>query len=233
MGQKVNAKAFRLGTTQTWSSRWFSARNFPKLLKADVQIKKFIKTKLKDALLGNVEIERFANNVNIIISAAKPGIIIGRAGAGIEDLKKELVKKYFSEKKVNLNLNIQEIRKPYLCSQIVVQNMIADIEKRLPFRRVMKQTLSRVTKEGAQGVKVVIGGRLNGSEIARSEMLSVGKIPLQTLRADIDYARGAAFTTYGAIGIKVWIYKGEIFDKAASAGSAKQEMADKRQLPAR
>lgn len=214
MGQKVNPKAIRLGTTLTWSSRWFSAKNFPALLKADVQIKKFIKTKLKEASLANVEIERFANNVNIIVSAGKPGVIIGRAGAGIEDLKKELVKKFFSEKKVNLNLNIQEVRKSYLNSQIVLQNMIADIEKRIPFRRVMKQTLQRVTKEGAQGVKVVIGGRLNGSEIARSEMLSVGKIPLQTLRADIDYARGAAFTTYGAIGIKIWIYKGEVFNNA-------------------
>ena len=219
MGQKVNPKVVRLGLTLNWSSRWFSKKDFPALLKADVQIKRHLRHKLKDALVANIEIERFANNVTIIISAAKPGLIIGRAGAGIEDLKKEIVKMFFSAKKVALNINIQEVKKPYLNSQIVLQNMIFDIEKRIPFRRVMKQTLQRVTKEGAQGVKVMIGGRLNGAEIARQEMLSAGKIPLQTLRADIDYARGAAFTTYGAIGIKVWIYKGEVFNKDAKKKS--------------
>ncbi|MBI3626641.1 30S ribosomal protein S3 [Candidatus Uhrbacteria bacterium] len=215
MGQKVNPKAIRLGMTLNWSSRWFSKKDFPALLKADVQIKRFLRIKLKEALVASIEIERFGSNVTIIIAAAKPGLIIGRAGAGIEDLKKEIVKMFFTGKKVVLNINIQEIKKPYLNSQIVVQNMIFDIEKRIPFRRVMKQTISRVQKEGAQGVKVMIGGRLNGAEIARQEMLSAGKIPLQTLRADIDYARGAAFTTYGAIGIKVWIYKGEVFNKDA------------------
>lgn len=212
MGQKVNPKVIRLGTTLTWGSRWFSKKDFAKLLKNDVQIRRYLKNKLKDALLASVEIERFANNVNIILAAAKPGLIIGRAGAGVEDLKKDLIKRFFAGKKVNLNLNIQEVRKPYLNAQIVVQNMIFDIEKRIPFRRVLKQSIARVQKDGGQGVKVYVSGRLNGAEIARSEVLSAGKIPLQTLRADIDYARGTAFTTYGAIGVKVWIYRGDVFN---------------------
>ncbi len=223
MGNKVNPKGFRIGTTLTWTSRWFSRKDFAKQLREDVEIKRYLRGKVKDSLIGNIEIERFANNMNIIISAAKPGLIIGRAGAGVEDLKKDLVSRFLKGQKKVLNLNIQEVRKPYLNANIVLQNMIFDIEKRMPFRRVLKQTLARIQKEGAQGAKVMIGGRLNGAEIARSEMLSQGKIPLHTLRADIDYARGAAFTTYGAIGIKVWIYKGEVFkDKqAAPAAGAK------------
>lgn len=211
MGQKTNPKILRIGGINTWPSRWFSRKDFAKLLKDDVQMKRYLRIRLKEALVNTIEIERFSNNVTVIISAAKPGLIIGRAGAGVEELKKDIVKKFMSGKKMALNLNIQEVRKPYLNSQIVLQNMIFDIEKRIPFRRVMKQSIGRVQKEGAQGVKVIISGRLNGAEIARSEMLSAGSIPLHTLRADIDYARGTAFTTYGAIGIKVWIYRGQVF----------------------
>lgn len=227
MGHKTNPKILRIGTTLSWPSRWFSRKEFPKLLRQDIEIKRYLKNRLKEALLSNIEIERFTNNLTILISAAKPGLIIGRAGAGVEELKKDLVKRFLTDagagektgpgKKLTLNLNIQEVRKPYLNAPIVVQNMIFDIEKRIPFRRVMKQALGRVEKEGAQGVKVIVSGRLNGAEIARTEMLSSGKIPLHTLRADIDYARGAAFTTYGAIGVKVWIYKGEVFKNKKAA----------------
>ena len=222
MGHKTNPKILRIGTTLSWPSRWFSRKEFPKLLRQDVELKRYLRHKLKEALVSSIEIERFTNNVTVLISAAKPGLIIGRAGAGVEELKKDLVKRFLTGtgtgtgKKLTLNLNIQEVRKPYLYAQIVLQNMIFDIEKRIPFRRVMKQAMGRVEKEGAQGVKVVISGRLNGAEIARTEMLSSGKIPLHTLRADIDYARGAAFTTYGAVGIKVWIYKGEVFKTKAA-----------------
>lgn len=222
MGHKTNPKILRIGTTLTWPSRWFSQKDFARLLRQDVEVKRYLRHKLKEALVANIEIERFSGSLNIIISAAKPGLIIGRAGTGVEELKKDLVKRFLTDnKKLTLNLNIQEVRKPYLNSAIVVQNMIFDIEKRIPFRRVMKQAIGRVQKEGAQGVKVTISGRLNGAEIARTETLSAGKVPLHTLRADIDYFRGAAFTTYGAVGIKVWIYKGEIFKEKNRQESVK------------
>lgn len=210
MGQKVNPKIFRIGINRTWDSRWFSDKNYSSLLRQDVLIRKFIKNKLKEAAVDKVEIERPAGNLNITIYSGKPGMIIGRAGAGIEDLKKEIQKK-FLEKKVSLNLNIQEVAKPDLAAQIVLLNIIADLEKRIPFRRAMKQALSRVERAGALGARVVVAGRLNGAEIARTEKLGWGKIPLHTLRADIDYARGFARTIFGTIGVKVWIYRGNIF----------------------
>lgn len=231
MGHKTNPKILRIGTTQTWPSRWFARKEFPRLLKEDIQMKRYLKAKLREGLLSNIEIERQTNTINIIISAAKPGLIIGRAGAGAEELKKELQALFLKGRKVALSLNIQEVRRPYLNAPIVLQNMIFDIEKRVAFRRVMKQSISRVMKEGAQGVRITISGRLNGAEIARTETLAEGKVPLHTLRADIDYARGAAFTTYGAVGMKVWIYRGEIFkDKKAVealpvAGSVAQKKA--------
>lgn len=212
MGQKVNPKVFRIGINKTWNSRWFSNKDYSGLLRQDVTIRKFISQKLKDASVERIEIERPAGNLNIIIHSAKPGLIIGRAGAGIEDLKKEIQKK-FLDKKTVVNLNIQEVSQPDLSANIVLQNMITDIEKRMPLRRVMKQALARVERAGALGAKVIVAGRLNGAEIARTEKLGWGKIPLHTLRADIDYARGFARTIFGTIGVKVWIYRGEIFDK--------------------
>jgi len=212
MGHKINPKGFRLGQIYTWNSKWFSSKNdYRARLKQDILIRKFLKGKLREARIDNISIERSANSMTIIIKAAKPGIIIGRSGAGAEDLKKE-IKKNFLDSKTGLNLNILEVEKPGLSAAIVLQDMIADIEKRIPFRRVMKSAISRVEKAGAKGIKVKVSGRLNGAEIARSETLSSGKIPLHTLRADIDYARGTAYTIYGAIGIKVWIYKGEVFE---------------------
>lgn len=212
MGQKVNPKIFRTGESQiyTWNSKWFAKKDYVARLRQDIGIRDFVKKILKDAAVAKIEIERTANAVTIIIHSAKPGLIIGHAGTGIEDLRKK-IKDKFLDKKSALNVNVQEVASPSLASEVVLQGIIADIEKRVPFRRVMKQTISRVERAGAKGVKVVVSGRLDGAEIAREETLAWGKIPLHTLRADIDYASGPAFTIYGAIGVKVWIYKGEIF----------------------
>lgn len=219
MGQKVNPKIFRTGENQiyTWNSKWFAGKKeFKEYLKQDIQIRNFIKKELRYSGVAKIEIERSRNSVTVIIHTSKPGIIIGRAGAGAEELKKK-IKSRFLNKKINFNLNILEIPNPSLNAEIVLQNMIADIEKRVPFRRVIKQAISRVEKAGAEGVKVIISGRLDGAEIARSETLSWGKVPLHTLRADIDYARGAAQTVYGSVGLKIWIYRGEVFVKNKSA----------------
>jgi len=219
MGHKVNPKVFRIGTTRNWDSKWFSKHNFISFLRQDVIIRKFLKAKLKDAGVAKIEIERSAENLNIIIYAVRPGVVIGRAGVGIEALKVEIKKKILGKAKtniagkLNLNINIMEVDKPNLNAQVVLDSIIADLEKRIPFRRAMKQAIGRVDKAGAKGVKIFVAGRLNGAEIARDEVLSTGTIPLQTLRADIDYARGAAQTIYGKIGVKVWIYKGEVFNK--------------------
>ncbi|OGF21019.1 30S ribosomal protein S3 [Candidatus Falkowbacteria bacterium RIFOXYB2_FULL_38_15] len=214
MGQKVHPKIFRIGQNliYTWDSKWFSKKNYAAYLEQDVLVKRFLKKTLKEASVAKIEIERTANVVTIIIHSAKPGIIIGHAGKGIEELRKK-VKDEFADKKTIININVQEVQNPSLSAEVVLSSMIADIEKRIPFRRVMKQTISKVERAGSKGVKVIVSGRLDGAEIAREEMLALGKIPLHTLRADIDYAGGRAATIYGAIGIKVWIYKGEIFTK--------------------
>lgn len=234
MGQKVHPKIFRTGIIYSWDSKWFSKRDFPRLLREDIKIKTYLREKLKDAMVDRIEIERTPRAVTLTVHSAKPGFIIGRGGTGIEDLKKQLramlVKK--PTDKLNLNLNVVEVTKPGLASALVLQSMIKDIEARLPFRRVLKQHLERTQKAGAKGVKLAIGGRLNGAEIARREKLSWGSVPLHNLRADIDYASGFARTLYGTIGMKVWIYRGEIFDKekadrkaAKNAEAAKAEAA--------
>lgn len=212
MGQKVHPKIFRTGQSQiyTWNSKWFAKKDYVARLRQDVDIRNFLKKTLKEAAVAKIEIERTANAVTIIIHSAKPGLIIGHAGTGIEDLRKK-IKEKFLDKKTTLNLNVQEVQNPSTSAEVVLQSMIADIEKRIPFRRVLKQAIGRVERAGAKGVKVVASGRLDGAEIAREETLSWGSIPLHTLRADIDYAGGAAFTIYGAVGLKVWIYKGEVF----------------------
>lgn len=219
MGHKVNPRSIRITINKGWDSKWFSRNNFGIFLRQDVVIRKFLKNKLKDAGVAKIDIERSVEKLNVIIHAVKPGIIIGRSGVGIEELKEALKKNILNKEatkvpgKISLNINILEVDKPNLNSQIVLDNIIADLEKRIPFRRTMKQSISRVIRAGAKGVKVMIGGRLNGAEIARTESLTEGEVPLHTLRADIDYARGHAQTIYGKIGVKVWIYKGEIFNK--------------------
>lgn len=213
MGQKVNPIGFRLGGLQKWKSTWYAGKNkYARLLEQDVKIRRFLKKKLREALVNRIDIERSAKSVTINIHVAKPGLVIGRGGAGIEDLRKIISRKYLPPK-TSLQINIQEVRQPNLNAAIVVQTIANDLERRMPFRRVMRQAMSRIEKEGAKGFKIQVKGRLNGAEIARSESMAQGLIPLHTLRADIDYARGAARTTYGAIGIKVWIYKGEVFEE--------------------
>ncbi|OGF20177.1 30S ribosomal protein S3 [Candidatus Falkowbacteria bacterium RIFCSPLOWO2_02_FULL_45_15] len=218
MGQKVHPKIFRTGIIYSWPSRWFStARNFPSKLKQDVEIRRFLIHKLREASVDKVEIERDAQKITVTVYTAKPGLIIGRGGAGAEDLKKEVKRKFLPKVKLGeINLNINEVDRPNLSAPIVMQAMVLDIEKRLPYKRVMKQAIMHVQRAGALGVKALVKGRLNGAEIAREEKMVAGKIPLHTLRADIDYAQGTAHTTYGSIGVKVWIYRGEIFSKEES-----------------
>lgn len=222
MGQKVNPKIFRIGQSESWRSKWFASKQYADFLKQDYLIRKFIKEKLKNCGIDKIEIERSTKKIDINVYTAKPGLIIGRGGSGIEDLKKEINSKFLNKEDF-LNINIYEVDNPSLSAEIVLQSMIADIEKRIPFRRVMKQNIDKVMRAGALGVKISMSGRLNGVEIAREENLHQGKMPLHTLRADIDYARGVAFTTYGVIGIKIWIYKGEIFNKDKEVINKKTE----------
>ncbi|MFA5135121.1 MAG: 30S ribosomal protein S3 [Patescibacteria group bacterium] len=215
MGHKVHPRVFRIGTIGSWKSKWFSDKTYAELLEQDIKIRRYISKKFKEAGVASIEIVRSGGAVEVNLHTSKPGLIIGRGGAGADELKKE-IKKQFLPKKANLNLNIHEVSKPYLSGQLVCQNIIEQLEKRIPFRRVAKRAIDQVMQAGAKGVKIIIGGRLNGAEIARSEKFSQGSVPLHTLRADIDYARGAARTTYGAVGVKVWIYRGEIFKRSQS-----------------
>ncbi len=214
MGQKVNPKGLRLGIIKDWEGKWFaSKKDFASVLLEDVKIRKFIKRKLFAAGISRTQIERAANRIKITIHAAKPGIVIGRGGAEVENLRKELER--LTGKQVHVN--IAEIKVPELDALLVAENVAAQIEKRIAFRRAMKQVVSRSMKMGAKGIKVACSGRLAGAEIARAEWYSEGKVPLHTLRADIDYGFAEANTTYGKIGIKVWIYKGEVLPEAKPA----------------
>ncbi len=207
MGQKVNPHGLRIGIIKDWDAKWYAnAKDFSSFLVEDVKIRKFIKNKLYIAGVARIEIERAANKVKVNIHTAKPGIVIGKQGAGIEALRKDLEK--LTGKSVLLN--ITEIRTPELNAQLVAENIAAQLEKRVSFRRAMKQAMSRTMKFGAKGIKTACSGRLGGAEIARVEHYAEGTIPLQTLRADIDYGFAEANTTYGKIGVKVWIYKGEV-----------------------
>ncbi|MCK5061051.1 30S ribosomal protein S3 [Candidatus Parcubacteria bacterium] len=230
MGKKINPKIFRISVTKKWPSKWFDmGQAYARKVEQDIKTRRFILRKLQEAGVDRVEIERHVDKISVGIYAAKPGLIIGRGGTGVDDLKKTIHAKFLKNYKPgSINLNIYEVDRPNLSAQIIVQAMIMDIEKRMPFRRVMKQALSRVERAGALGVKVQLAGRLNGVEIARTETLSFGKVPLHTLRADIDYARGCAGTTYGAIGIKVWIYKGDKFDKEKEVSGQVIGAPDKR-----
>lgn len=206
MGQKVHPKGLRVGIIRDWESNWYADKNYTELLHEDIKIRDFIKQKLFQAGISGVEIERAANRIKVTIRTAKPGIVIGRGGAEVENLRKELDK--MTGKKVSVN--IIEIKKPELDAQLVAEGIAAQLVKRVAFRRAMKQAVSRTMRLGALGVKIACSGRLAGAEIARAEWYSEGKVPLHTLRADIDYGFAEANTTYGKIGVKVWIYKGEI-----------------------
>ncbi|BAF58507.1 MAG: 30S ribosomal protein S3 [Pelotomaculum sp.] len=211
MGQKVNPKGLRIGIIRDWEGKWYAdKRNYAALLHEDIKIRKFIKEKLFAAGISRIQIERAANRVKVSIHTAKPGIVIGRGGAEVENLRKQL--ENLTGKQVSVN--IVEIKVPELDAQLVAENVAAQLEKRIAFRRAMKQVVSRSMKMGAKGIKVACGGRLAGAEIARTEWYSEGKVPLHTLRADIDYGFAEANTTYGKIGVKVWIYRGEVLPEA-------------------
>ena len=207
MGQKVNPHGLRIGIIKDWDTKWYANdKNFSELLVEDVKIRNFIKKKLYASGISRIEIERAANKVKVNVHTAKPGLVIGKAGAGIEELRKEVEK--LTGKSVLIN--ITEIKTPEIDAQLVAENIAQQLEKRISFRRAMKQAMSRAMKLGAKGIKTAVSGRLGGAEIARSEHYHEGTIPLQTLRADIDYGFAEADTTYGKLGVKVWIYKGEV-----------------------
>lgn len=224
MGNKVHPKAFRLGTVYGWDSKWFAqGKQLIANLSEDVRLREFLRKALKEAGLEKVEIERTPKHVTIAIAAAKPGVIIGRAGAGIEELKKKILSGFYRGRRVTLAINVHEVARPALSAEIVGQQLAKDIEMRMAFRRSMKMAIERVMKGGAKGVKLTLAGRLNGAEIARTETIAQGSIPLHNLRADIDFARVRANTLQGVIGIKVWIYRGEIFEETRKAESAEAE----------
>ncbi len=211
MGQKVNPHGLRVGVIKGWDSRWIADKEFAANISEDNKLRKYLKNKLYTFNVSKIEIERKSNAVTIFIYTAKPGALIGKGGAGIELLKADIEKRVAGNKKVFVN--IMEIRKPDMDAQLVAESIAQQLEKRVSFRRAMKQAMQRVTRAGAKGVKIMVSGRLGGAEIARSEGYHEGSIPLQTLRADIEYGFAEAATTYGRLGVKVWVYKGEILAK--------------------
>ena len=220
MGQKVNPIGIRLGITRDWTSRWYAGkRQFPLHVHTDFRVRDFLKDRLKEASVSRILIERAAKKVNITIQTARPGIVIGKKGEDIEKLRQETAA-LLGMPVTDVRLNIAEISKPELDSQLVADSIAQQIEKRVMFRRAMKRAVMSTMRSGALGVKVRVSGRLNGSEIARTEWYREGRIPLHTFRADIDYGLSEAQTTYGVIGVKVWIFKGEVFDKAQLAQQA-------------
>ena len=213
MGHKVHPKVFRLATIYTWDSKWFArGKGYVSSLREDVELREFLRVQLKDAGVDFIGIERTPKHLTITIRSAKPGVVIGRAGAGIDELKKKILKRFYRGRRVTLNINVQEIARPALSAEVVGQQIAREIEQRLPFRRSMKMAVERVMKGGGKGVKLTLSGRLNGAEIARTETIANGSIPLHNLRADIDFARVRANTLMGVIGVKVWIYRGDVFE---------------------
>jgi small subunit ribosomal protein S3 len=212
MGQKVHPVGIRLGISTDWNAKWYaSTADFPNLLNADIKVRDYLRNKLANANVSRIQIERPTGSANITIHTARPGVVIGKKGADIEVLRKEVAK--IIGLHVNaVKVNIEEIRKPELDAKLVAESIAQQLERRVMFRRAMKRAIQNTMRMGAQGIKIKIGGRLNGAEIARSEQYHEGRVPLHTLRADIDYGTHEALTTYGILGIKVWIYKGEVFD---------------------
>ena len=209
MGQKTNPIGLRLGIIKSWESRWYSEKDYSKLLQEDVNLRRYLMKKLSTAGISKIIIERPAKLANITLHTSRPGVIIGKKGSDIEKIKQNISKITSDE----VSVNIKEIRKPELDSFLVAENIAQQLEKRVAYRRAMKRAMSSALRLGAKGIKVTVSGRLGGNEIARTEWLREGSIPLHTLRADVDYAEAEALTTYGIIGIKVWIYKGVVFQK--------------------
>lgn len=213
MGQKVHPKGLRIGIIKDWEAKWYADKDYAELLHEDLKIRRFLKETLFSAGVPKIEIERAANNIKIFLHTAKPGIVIGRGGAEVDKLRKQL--EAMTGKRVNIN--IVEVKKPELDAQLVAENVAAQLERRVSFRRAMKQAVGRTMRMGAEGIRIAVAGRLGGAEIARTEWYSEGKVPLHTLRADIDYGFAEAMTTYGKLGVKVWIYKGEVLPEAKEA----------------
>ena len=219
MGQKVHPIGMRVGIIRDWDAKWYAEKEYADYLHEDLAIRKFIQKELADASVSTIEIERAVNKVIVSLHTAKPGMVIGRGGAGIEDIKKAMTR--FTDKQVDVN--IAEIKQADMDATLVAENIAGQLERRIGFRRAMKQAVGRTMRLGAKGIKIMVSGRLGGAEIARSESYREGSIPLHTLRADIDYGTAEAHTTYGCIGIKVWIYKGEVLPEAKQAPAKKEE----------
>ncbi len=209
MGQKVNPIGLRLKVTRTWDSRWFAGRDYAKFVYEDYQVRKYLKERLYLAGISKIEIERAGNKAKVKIHTARPGLVIGKKGVEIDRVKKDLENRFDTE----FILDIVEVRKPEVDAQLVAENIALQLERRIAFRRAMKKAVSLAMKFGAEGIRVACGGRLAGTEIARKEWYREGRVPLHTLRADIDYGTATAKTTYGTIGVKVWIFKGEVLDE--------------------
>ena len=227
MGQKVHPTGIRLGIVKDWASKWYAdSKTFPEYISSDHKLRVYIKEKLKDASVSRITIERPAKKANITIFTARPGIVIGKKGEDIEKLRSE-VSSLIGMHINDVRINISEVRKPELDAQLVAEGIAQQLERRVMFRRAMKRAVTNTMRVGAEGIKVKVGGRLNGAEIARSEWYREGRVPLHTLRADIDYGFAEARTTYGIIGVKVWIFKGEVFEKPepVAAPAEKQEAA--------
>lgn len=231
MGQKIHPTGFRLSVARNWSSRWYSnSANFASMLKEDADVRDFLKKRLAHASVGRVVIERPAKNARVTIFSARPGIVIGKKGEDIEHLKADLQKRMG----VPVHVNIEEIRKPELDAQLIADSIAQQLEKRIMFRRAMKRAMQNAMRLGAQGIKIMSSGRLNGAEIARREWYREGRVPLHTLRADIDYGTSEAKTTYGIIGIKVWVFKGEVLNRElAGLGVSEPAPADDSRKPRR
>ncbi|OGV44238.1 MAG: 30S ribosomal protein S3 [Legionellales bacterium RIFCSPHIGHO2_12_FULL_42_9] len=211
MGQKVHPTGIRLGIVKDWNSKWYASKNYAQLLNQDINLRKLLKAKLHSAAVSKIQIERPANNAVVTIYTARPGIIIGKKGGGIESLRSDIA----AELGVPVHLNIEEIRKPDLDSTLVAEAVAQQLEQRVMFRRSMKRAVSLAMKSGAKGIKICVSGRLGGAEIARSEWYREGRVPLHTFRADVDYGTAEAKTTYGIIGVKVWIFKSEVLVQKA------------------
>lgn len=224
MGQKVHPKGLRIGIIKDWDARWFADKDYTDLLHEDLWIREFVKKNQFDAGISRVEIERAANRLKITVHAAKPGMVIGRGGTGVEKLRRQLENKT----KKQVSINIVEVKQAELDAQLVAESIAAQLERRISFRRAMKQAAGRTMRAGAQGVKIMVSGRLGGAEMSRTEWTSEGSVPLHTLRADIDYGFAEAFTTYGQIGVKVWIYKGEILPGTKQEGGDARADAEAR-----
>ena len=230
MGQKIHPIGFRLAVTRNWTSRWYAgSKTFAKMLQEDIEVRDFLKKKLAHASVGRVVIERPAKNARVTVYSARPGVVIGKKGEDIESLKAALQVRMG----VPVHVNIEEIRKPEVDAQLIADSIAQQLEKRIMFRRAMKRAMQNAMRLGAQGIKIMSSGRLNGAEIARREWYREGRVPLHTLRADIDYGTSEAKTTYGIIGIKVWVFKGEMIAKADAIVSMPEAMAEEVKKPRR